>query len=165
LQPFVLPSLKHLKIQSESRAIWPVEGPPVLNAVSLKNVESLLVDRMEPAAVLLFLTQTPSLVELYMHSFETTDRLDELTATIRDCRVAPKLEVLECDAKTVDSLVSILKKRGVSRDEDASPYATVDYVAVHECPDDFSAIDESLSRFEDQGIKFQRNRSGTSLIV
>ena len=155
LQPFVLPSLKHLDIWSESRAIWPVEGPPVLNAASLRNLESLLVNHMEPAAVLVFLTNTPSLVTLYLHSVKTTECLDELTATIRDCKVTPKLEVLESDASVVDSLVNILEKRGISKDEDPSPSATIAYVAVHKCPADFSAIEECLSRFRDQGIEIE----------
>jgi hypothetical protein len=156
LQPFVLPSLKRLKIESEDESFWSDDEGATLNTESLKNLEQLAVTHMEPTAIHALLTDAPSLIELSMRSFTFTDALEELTEAICDGDIAPILRVLECDAGMVDSLVNILEARAkVTGDEagdEVSTSATIESVIIHGDLADMPVAKELLTVFRSQGI-------------
>jgi F-box-like len=152
LQPLVLPSLKHLEIESHEEAIWPDEGPPVLKPRCLHNLESLKIAHLGPSAALVFLHDAPSLVELSLCSLEDDESLDDLVTAISSGDVAPKLRMIECDIAIVDSLVGILEERAKVSAHEESPYATIESVVVRGKLEDAPDVRESLAQLRSQGL-------------
>jgi hypothetical protein len=124
----------------------------MLNTESLQNLEQLTVTHMESTAVYALLVDTPSLIELSMCSFPSTDTLEKLTKAICDGDIAPILRVLECDAGMVDSLVDILEARAKVAGDEGLASATIESVIIHGDPTDMLAMKESLNIFCSQGI-------------
>ena len=151
LEPFVLPSLKCLEIESEDESIWPDEASGMLRADSLQNLEQLKVTHMEPAAVHAFLVDTPSLIRLSIHSLSSSDTVEELTEAIGDGDLVPLLQVLECDASMADSLPHILEARAKVASQEDSRFATIRSVIIYGNLTDTST-NESLTLFHSQGV-------------
>jgi len=140
-----------------------LKAPPVLRVECLHLLECLEVQGMVPPAVLVFLTEAPSLVELSLCSFvftgdeevealTTGEDLNELATAIEHGDVVPELRKFECDLNVADSFLDMLEERAKSGDELVSPHKTIESVVIHGPQGEHADVRASLLALRDQGV-------------
>ena len=158
LQPFILPSLKRLEIDSISTCSqWSEMILPQLVQRSSCQLRRFEASALAPSTVTAFLMTVPSLTRLILHNLrvgrlrEPIQDKDMFSAIARGSLV-PNLQHFECRLYDLEYVINSVERRTNTATSRISPCTPIRSMVIHGYPGNkWQGVQERLSRLRAQG--------------